>query len=94
MPTGLPSIVPRTGFNEDAGFFDGGMWGEEVGGGGEEFVGEGVDCGAERGGDEIDGVRMEGGIYEIGGNGVRGWGGGVLDRFGGEGLNFHDVFGE
>lgn len=84
MPSGLPPVIPRPGFDEDAGFADGGAGGEQVGGWGEEFVGEGVDGGVEGGGDEVD-VGGEGGVDVRGEEGVVG----VLDCFGGEGLDFH-----
>lgn len=43
---------------EDAGLADGRCGRDEVGGGGEPFVGEGEDFGAERGGDEVCGDKQ------------------------------------
>ena len=53
MPTGLPAIVPRARFDEVAGPMDGFRGVDEVGGGGEELVGEREDAGGQRGGDEV-----------------------------------------
>lgn len=53
VSAGLPSIVPRTGGNVDIGAVDGGFGVDEVGGVGEEFVGEREDAGADGGGGEV-----------------------------------------
>ena len=45
MPTGFPAIVPSARFDEVAGPADGFCGVDEVGSGGEEFVGEGEDTG-------------------------------------------------
>ena len=53
MSPGLPAIVPSSCVGEDAGFADGRFGVVEVLGGGEPFVGEGEDAGAEGAVDEV-----------------------------------------
>lgn len=49
----FPAVEPGAGVDHFAGFVDGGLGVEEVGGWGEVFVGEGEDFAAEGGGDEV-----------------------------------------
>ena len=53
MSTCFPAVVPGACIGEDAGFADGWGWCGEVVGGGEPFVGESEDAGAEGFGDEV-----------------------------------------
>lgn len=53
MPAGLPAIIPSAGFDEVARAADGFCGVDEVGSGGEEFVGEGEDAGGQVCGDEV-----------------------------------------
>ncbi len=60
MPPGLPAIVPSARFDKDARAADGRGGVNEVGGRGEELVGEGEDAGGEGGGDEVCGSLVVG----------------------------------
>lgn len=62
MASGFPAIVPGAGVDVETGFADGGGGCEEVGCGGEVFIGEGEDAGAEDGGGEVGGCG-EGCVY-------------------------------
>lgn len=67
VAAGFPAVVPGSCVDEDAGAVDGRGRGEEVGGGGEVFVGAGEDGAVEGGGGEVGGVG-EGGVDLIGGD--------------------------
>ncbi|KFY75568.1 hypothetical protein V499_04452 [Pseudogymnoascus sp. VKM F-103] len=55
----FPAVEPGAGVDHFAGFVDGGLGVEEVGGGGEVFIGAGEDFAAEGGGNEVWDVSFE-----------------------------------